>query len=196
MTAQLARSGRGRRPADEVRRDALDAAARLLLEQGVAGVTYDRVAASSTVSRTTLYKWWPSAAALAAEAFFTASEPELELVDTGDVRADLRAQLGAFADLMLRSPAGPALRGLIAAAQSDDAVLAALQEHYVRPRRRIGGAALERAQQRGQLAAGVDVQVVVDQIWGACYYRLLTEPDTVTTGYLDALVSQALRGAR
>jgi AcrR family transcriptional regulator len=178
-----------------VRRAALRAATSLLLDEGIAAVTFERVARLGGVSKTTLYKWWPSAAAIAVEGYFAVSAPQLELADSGDIAADLRAQLGEFVELMTRSTAGPAVRGLIASAQADDDVRRAFVQYYVRPRREIGGAGLRRAQARGQLSTRIDVQVLIDQIWGACYYRLLTEPELVTATYLDALVDQALRGA-
>jgi AcrR family transcriptional regulator len=195
MTRESVRTGRGRRPANAVRDAALSAASALLFERGVEAVTFQGVSALGGVSRTTLQSWWPSPAALAAEAFFQGSEASLQLSDSGDIGADLRGQFQEFVHLMTQTPAGSVLRGLVAAAQSDPEVLAAFAEGFVRPRRRIGGAALERAQARGQLRTDVDVQVVIDQIWGSCYWRMLTEPDKVNADYLDALLNQALRGA-
>lgn len=61
------RSGRGRRPTAEVRKGVIDAAAALMFDQGLAAVTFDKVAAFAGSSKTTLYKWWPSVGALAAE---------------------------------------------------------------------------------------------------------------------------------
>ena len=69
------RPGRGRRVAADVRQATLAAAAELLFEQGVTGVTFDKVATRAGVSKMTLYKWWPSPGALAFEAYFTAVEP-------------------------------------------------------------------------------------------------------------------------
>jgi AcrR family transcriptional regulator len=60
-----ARRGRGRRPAAQVRAEVLDAAGALLLEEGMAAFTMERVAARSGASKVTLYKWWPSKGALA-----------------------------------------------------------------------------------------------------------------------------------
>lgn len=191
MTGPTPRSGRGRRPAGDVRRDALAAASSVLLADGVGAVTFERVAQQGGVSRTTLRKWWSSPAALAVEAFFVDSDDRLGLPDSGDLARDIRTQLDGFVHLMTATPAGRAVRGLIAAAQHDDEVRRAFVDHYVRPRREVGGSALSRAQRRGQLDAGVDVQVLVDQVWGACYYRLLTEPERVTPDYLDTLVAQA-----
>lgn len=37
----------------------LDTTGRLLLADGMAAVTFERVATEAVASRTTLYKWWP-----------------------------------------------------------------------------------------------------------------------------------------
>ena len=59
MTTELPeRRGRGRRPADEVRADVLRAVGDLLLTEGSADLTFERVARVAGVSKTTLYKWW------------------------------------------------------------------------------------------------------------------------------------------
>jgi AcrR family transcriptional regulator len=189
------RPGRGRRPAAEVREAALETAADLLFQDGIAAVTHERIATRAGVSKTTLYKWWPSAGSIAADAYFHRSAPDLEMPYTGDIESDLKTQLGHFIELLTTTDAGRAVRGLIAAAQWDDAVREGFAERYVRPRRAYGAAVIEQARQHGELRADVDTQVLIDQLWGACYYRLLTETDPVTTEYTDRLVDQALRGA-
>src|SRR5690606_23839420 len=96
------RRGRGRRPAAEVRASVLAATGRLLLREGLPAVTFDRVAKEAGASKVTLYKWWPSPGALAAEAYFAQSAPVLEFPDTGDIRADLVSQLTAFVRWLTR----------------------------------------------------------------------------------------------
>nr|WP_285487176.1 TetR/AcrR family transcriptional regulator C-terminal ligand-binding domain-containing protein [Amycolatopsis taiwanensis] len=44
------------------------------------------------------------------------------------------------------------------------------------------------------MRADVDVQVVVDQLWGATYYRLLVPNEPVTHDFLVALVGNLLDG--
>ena len=188
------RAGRGRRPASEVRAAALGAAADLLFREGISAVTYERVATLAAVSRTTLYKWWPSAGAMAVDAYFESSAESLAMPDTGNLEADLKEQLHRFVELMIDTDAGRAVRGLFAAAQVDPTVRAAFADRFVRPRRDIGGQALTRAQRRGEIRGDVEVQVLVDQLWGACYFRLLTGTEPVTTAYTDHLVENALRG--
>jgi AcrR family transcriptional regulator len=195
-TQPTARTGRGRRPTAEVRAAALSTAGDLLFERGISAVTHERVAMLAGVSKTTLYKWWPSAGALAADAYFERSAPNLEMPYTGDIEADLKSQLGHFIQMLTGTDAGRAVRGLIAAAQWDDGVREGFAERYVRPRRAYGSAVLEQARENGELSVDMNAQVLIDQLWGACYYRLLTEGDIVTKEYTDRLVDQALRGAR
>nr|BFF17217.1 hypothetical protein GCM10025730_07380 [Promicromonospora thailandica] len=75
--------GRGRRPADEVRADVLRAVGDVLLAEGIADLTFERVARLSGVSKTTLYKWWPSKGALALDGYFHAVQDRLAFPDTG-----------------------------------------------------------------------------------------------------------------
>ncbi|GLY07620.1 MULTISPECIES: TetR/AcrR family transcriptional regulator [Actinoplanes] len=196
MTDKAApRRGRGRRPADEVRAGVLRAAADLLLQEGIRAVTFDRVAAAAGSSKMTLYKWWPSTGALAAEAYFAHSEHQLEFPDTGDIRRDLVAQLCAFVRLLNHANTGPAIAGLIGMAQTDPELSAAFSERYSAPRRALALAAFEKARDRGQLRDDIDLGILVDQLWGACYNRLLIPDAPLTEDYAIALVDNALDGA-
>lgn len=188
--------GRGRRPAAEVRADVLQVVGAHVLTEGIAGLTFDGVSRQSGVSKTTLYKWWPSRGALALDGYFHAVEATLAFPDTGDVRSDLRAQLLAFGRVMTSSPAGRALLQLIGEAQSDVDLSRSFRELYSSHRRRLAGERLQRAQEAGELRADVDVQVLVDQLWGAAYHRLLIPDEPVTEQFLTALVDNLLDGVR
>ncbi|HEY0249502.1 MAG TPA: TetR/AcrR family transcriptional regulator C-terminal ligand-binding domain-containing protein [Gryllotalpicola sp.] len=188
------RRGRGRRPADEVRADVLRTAGALLLEEGIAELTFERVARLSGVSKTTIYKWWPSRGALALDGYFHAVENTLAFPDTGDIRADLTAQLRSFARVMTRTAAGRVLTELIGQAQTDVDLATAYRTLYSSERRRLAAERLGVAREAGQLRAEVDVQVVVDQLWGAVYHRLLIPDEPVTDAFITALVGNLLDG--
>jgi AcrR family transcriptional regulator len=190
------RRGRGRRPADEVRRAVLLAAGRLLLAEGMRTFTIERVAALAGSSKMTLYKWWPSKGALALDGYFTTVEGVLTFPDTGDIEADLRTQLRSFVGLVRDTPAGRVIAELIGEAQTDPALAAAFRERYSGPRRALAVAALERAKTRGELRADVDPEVVVDQLWGACYHRLLLPDQPLTDDFAAALVDNLFHGLR
>ena len=72
---------------------------------------------------------------------------------------------------------------------------AALSETYSLPRRSLAVEAMARARSRGQLRPGVDLSMIVDQLWGACYHRLLLPGEPITHDFADALVENALDGA-
>ena len=133
--------GRGRRPADEVRGEILDAAGELLMGEGMAGFTFERVSTLSGASRTTLHKWWPTRGALAAEAYFRTVETTLRFPDTGDITADLTEQLTAFVRLVTGTGAGRVIAELIGWSQTDPELAAAYRaahEDYLRRRAELG----------------------------------------------------------
>jgi AcrR family transcriptional regulator len=186
--------GRGRRPAEAVRREVLEAAGALLFEQGMAGFTIEKVANRSGASKMTIYKWWPTKGALALDGYFAKVEPELAFPDTGDIERDLRAQLHAFRRVLDESPAGLVIAELIGQAQSDPALKSGFLGRYSGPRRALAVDAMERAKARGQLRADVDPQTVVDQLWGACYHRLLLPDQPLTNRFVDELIDNVFRG--
>lgn len=67
-------------------------------------------------------------------------------------------------------------------------------QRYSGPRRSFAVAAMRRAQERGQLAAHVDPETVIDQLWGACYNRLLVPDQPLSEQFVDALLDNLFRG--
>jgi AcrR family transcriptional regulator len=194
MTDDRPRRGRGRRPAAEVRNEVLDAAAELLFTEGMCAFTVEKVANLSGASKMTIYKWWPSKGALALDGYSHRVAPELAFPDTGDIEADLRAQLHTFLRVIRDSPAGRVIAELIGQAQSDPDLKAGYLQRYSAPRRALAVAAMETAKERGQLRASLDSEAVVDQLWGACYHRLLLPDQPLTHEFVDALVDNLFHG--
>ena len=194
MTVDPPRRGRGRRPATEVRNEVLEATAELLFAEGMGAFTIEKVANLSGASKMTIYKWWPSKGALALDGYFHRVDPELVFPDIGDIEADLRTQLHSFLRVICHSPAGRVIGELIGQAQSDPDLKAAYLARYSGPRRAKAVAAIETAKARGQLRANLDPETVVDQLWGACYHRLLLPDQPLTDEFVDALVDNLFHG--
>lgn len=188
----LLKPGRGRRRAEDVRHATLTAAVELLLAEGVQALTFSKVAARAGVSKMTLYKWWPSPGALAFDAYFDTFKETLAFPDTGDIGRDLTTQLHAFVDLLNRN--GAVIAGIIGAAQGDPDLAEALSTHYVTQRRALAVERLTRARQTGQIRAEVDLETIVDQLWGAVYHRLLLPAQPLTTEFTDQLVTNLFQG--
>ncbi|MET8032137.1 TetR/AcrR family transcriptional regulator [Streptomyces sp. NPDC005345] len=188
----ILKPGRGRRRAEDVRRATLTTAAELLLAEGVHALTFSKVAARAGVSKMTLYKWWPSPGALAFDAYFTTFKETLAFPDTGDIRRDLRTQLCSFVDLLDRK--GSVIAGIVGAAQGDPDLAEALSTHYVTQRRALAVERLTLARQAGHIRDGVDLETIVDQLWGAVYHRLLMPAQPLTTEFVDQLIDNLFQG--
>ncbi|WP_405015635.1 TetR-like C-terminal domain-containing protein [Kitasatospora sp. NBC_01539] len=108
----------------------------------------------------------------------------------------MRAQLRAFVHVVTETPAGRVIAELIGQAQTDPDLSAALLERYSGPRRALAVEAIGQARSRGELRAGIDPEVLVDQLWGACYHRLLMPNLPLTRAFADSLVDNLVRGIR
>lgn len=190
------RRGRGRRPLAEVKADTLLAAGALLIADGYAGFTLEKVALHSGVSRVTLNRHWPSRGALALDGYLHQTGDRIEFRDTGSLVADLRAVLAGLAGLMDEPAQKRAFTQLIGAAQSDPELAAAFDSHYFGPRRDDAVALLSRGIERGELRSDLDLPAIVDMLWGACYQRLLLPnlTGTLTLDFIDSVIATLLRG--
>lgn len=190
------RRGRGRRPTEQVRSEILAAAGRLLLTEGMGAFTIERVATLAGASKMTIYKNWPSKGVLALEGYVSTVEPILTVGDTGDIETDLSTQLLDYVHLLRDTPAGRITAELVGAAQTDPELAAALQHSYTEPRRANGLAALRTAQERGQIRPDADPEMVIDQLWGSCIYRLIMPGLSLADIDIRALVTNVLHGVR
>ncbi len=71
-----------------------------------------------------------------------------------------------------------------------------LSTHYTRPRRQLAVQRLGTARERGQVRDDVDLEVVVDQLWGACYQRLPLPDQPLDAAFIDALIANPARHRR
>lgn len=190
------RSRRGRRPSAQVRAEILAAAGQLLLSDGMAAFTIERVAALAGASKMTIYKWWPSRGVLALEGYAACMDTTLSMPDTGDIEADLTTQLSTYVHVLRDTPAGRVTAELLAQAQTDPELAAAFRRSYSQPRRQVGATALRRAQERGQIRPDADPEMLIDQLWGACIYRLLMRDEPLTDEFARVVVRTVLDGVR
>jgi AcrR family transcriptional regulator len=187
-------SRRGRPRSEAARRAILQAAADLLLDQGGGQVSMDAVADAAGVSKATIYRWWPSKERLALEAlveWLSAGSPPR---DTGTLRGDLLALVRPWVRDIRRRQFGRVIAELIAEAQSDPGFAADYRRHFVEQRREPMRAAFKRAIDRGEAPADLDIEVVLDLVYGAIYHRLLQGHAPLTDRFAQQVVDIALDG--
>lgn len=185
---------------DASRRAILSAAFDLVQEVGYAKLTIESIAARAGVGKQTIYRWWPSKGLLFFDAFLLLSggdegEPPV-LPDTGDVRADLVTVLRATVDELNDSRYDQPMRALSTEIAHDPALAQVWAERLDAPMRAAKRERLRAAQQAGQLAGDLDLDVAVDMIWGPVFSRWLHRTGPLTPEYAERVVSTALDGLR
>lgn len=172
----------------------LDAAARLVRRRGYNGVTIEAIAAAAGAGKQTIYRWWPSKAALYLELYIGLAAAQQLTFDTGSVAGDLRFLLRRLFRIYAATPARAILAGLIAETQSDRRVARALIAELVRGRRHLIRRILKRGQARGEIRGNADIDFAVDTISGAVWFRLLLGHAALDNRFADKLVAQIRYG--
>lgn len=185
----------GRPRSERARLAVLEAAADLLIEEGLATTTIEAVAARAGVSKVTIYKWWPTRGSVAVDAYFHRFRQTIELEDSGDLAADLTVQVGLLVEAF-RGRAGRAMAELIGLAQSDPELAATLRQRWLDPRRTASTAVVRRAVERGQLRPDTDIAALLDQLFAPVYYRLTMGHQPLDGTLAATLVRTVLDGAR
>ncbi|GIL30853.1 TetR/AcrR family transcriptional regulator [Actinocatenispora comari] len=187
-STRAAAARRGRPRSERARRAVLAAARELLTDRGLPGLSVDDIASHAGVSKATIYRWWPTKAAVLMDAFTDAVEDRMTFPTGDDPLGRLREQLGRVARLMNEPAARRPFVALVAASQHDPELAAALRDRFVAGRRAAARELVIEAVRAGQLAAGTDPDTVLDMLYGALYYRLLVSGDPLTPDYPDHLV--------
>ena len=185
--------GATRNPASQ---DAILAAAEaVLLENGLGGFSIEAVARRARAGKPTIYRWWPSQAALLFDVYHNRKSINFIHPDTGNVRDDLRAYLSGLLQTWREGGSGEVFRSLVAKAQGDPAALAALSA-YMAERREQSGRIIEKAQARGEVRADVPPTLVPELLSSFAWGRLLTERLDVSDAEIDAVVDAVLSGIK
>jgi len=151
-TAPPERAARVRRHGTELDDAILRAAAEELTDSGYAGLTMDRVARRAGTNKNTIYRRWPSRAALGIAAYRQLATPTAPSPDTGALRGDA-LELMRRTNRNWSSPTGGILRALLAGARDDPELLAQIQEHSAEASSAAWLAILARAVARGEAPA-------------------------------------------
>jgi AcrR family transcriptional regulator len=184
------RPGRPRNAAYD--KSILGAALEMLVEKGYAGLTIDGVAVRAGVGRPTIYRRWPSKAALAIAALEEAV-PQAVTPDSssGSLRDDLRAFQRDRVARMNLAVTRPVIAGLVSDSAADPALADAFRAWYQRHQEAVV-AALQRAIDRGELPPGADFELINDLLLGPLFTRSVVRGEHLEPRHADATVEVVL----
>lgn len=178
----------GRPRSREAQEAILEAAYALLLESDGRSVTIEAIAKRAGVGKPTIYRWWPTLADIVLEALHSKAEVEIEGVphEAGPetVHGFLRKSIKA-----IQAGSGVHLRFLMAQAQQDEAFCQRFREQFVSKRRAVLRSVLKNEAGKG---AGWGLDLAVDMVFGAMWYRLLTGHAALDEAFVDELAEAAV----
>lgn len=177
--------GRTARVADRVAvavRDTLEA-------DGFDGLTLQGVAERAAVGRATLYRRWPTRAALVLHGLAWALSDAVPIIDHGSLRADLAATLRSIGGF-LSSRLGQAV--VAAALGSEEGQ--AIRRTFWEGRAPEISAIFDRAITRGELRFGFDHEAAFAMLSGSLYFRVIVAGELVDDDWIRRVLLLLLDG--
>ena len=184
----------GRPRCEQSQKAILRSTLKLLQKAGFAELTIEAIAAHAGVGKATVYRWWPNKGALVVDAFASVTKDDLHFPDCGSVYKDVSLQMSQWLGV-LRSPRGRIVAAVIAGGQSDVELMEAFRARFLRPRRQEAYQTLRRGIERGELPHGLDLDLVLDILYGAIYMRFLIRHENLNEGYISEVCRLVLEGA-
>lgn len=169
----------------------LAAAEAILLEEGFAAFSIEAVARRAKAGKPTIYRWWPSKAALLLDVYHRQKQ-EASFPDSGNVRDDLWLFVRGLLSFW-QGNSGAVLRSVVAEAQSDPTTLEALR-NYLLDRWRQTGKILQHAQERGEIRPHTSPELLIEILSGFAWSRLLTGRLDCSDAEIDAVVNAVVDG--
>ncbi|MFI2768054.1 TetR-like C-terminal domain-containing protein [Ruegeria faecimaris] len=167
------------------RQTALDAAQKILMDEGVLHVTHGSVSKATGISRSTLYRHWPDARSLRDAAFRRiATPPNIPPKTDGPLRSDLRWLLGVLMGALNDTPWGQIAPQVVAAASNDAEARLVITE-FMKDRFASVEAVFAAAIGRGEITADVPVDQLIELAVAAPYFRKLIRHEALDEDWLD-----------
>ncbi len=174
----------------------IDATVTLLGSSGYVDFSIEKVASQAGVGKQTIYRWWPTRADLVLEVWRDRLLPPLAPYDGGSSpREYLESSLLSFGRLISRNDCRQAAICVLAEAHRDTKLYRRMEEAIYAPRIKLIGEALGRAQQQGLFPGRFKIDLLIDTLYGAVWYKALIRFEKVTKPYVSKLVAQALESA-
>ena len=162
-----------------------DAVCSVLVADGISGLTADRLADESGVSRSTIYRNWPDMAALACEVFDELMHREPVDV-SGDWATALHDYLADYAR-RLNDPVYTAVLVALVEGSARDEAFAEVHRRAFSQSRSRAASIVRNAQRAGDIGGGLDVQQCVEDMVAPFLYRRLVTQQRITPAQVRRL---------
>jgi AcrR family transcriptional regulator len=182
------------RPRDaRVDRAIVNSTLELMAECGVRDLRMDDVAERAGVGKAAIYRRYRSKDELITDAVATLVS-EITIPDTGSTRADLLALMTQAVDLYSAPLAAKLMPAVIEEARRNTELASVVRDNFLAERRAALGEVLKRGMRRGDLRSGLDLELALDVLGGAIFYRLLVTGGPMDQQLAEGIVELILQG--
>jgi AcrR family transcriptional regulator len=164
---------------------------RQLTQGGISGVSIDEVSRVSGVSKTTIYRHWPSRSALLIDACSRLGNAH-QAPDTGTLRGDLHALAMNLAEQLQTAAWASVYPSIIDAAERDPEIAAMqceLHKGFMAPFHTI----VERTKTRGEMPLGKPATDLIAAIVGPLFYRRWFSKEAIDDRFTEAIIEAAIK---
>jgi AcrR family transcriptional regulator len=186
---------RGRKRDRQVRATILTVLIQQIQELGYSNVTIDGLAKAAKVGRMTIYRWWKSKAEIALEAAEFVAESAAPIVVEPQTSLETALQNLLIKTFAALEDAGTLYAALISEAQSDPNFATLFYERFVLQRRQGLESLFQKAQQQEEIGDRVSLDLLVDLVYGAMWYRLLMRHAPLDASFAKELTRAVIRAA-
>jgi len=171
-------------------REILDAALEVLAEVGYDRLTMDAVAQRAKASKATLYRRWNSKATLVVDALAT-QKTTPPVPDSGDLRTDLLTAfcgMGGLTDHDTTQTFGAVMTAL----STDPEFAAEFRARVLQPKAQVSRTVFQRAADRGEVRADLDLDLVAPALAGIVLHRLFVMGETPGPRLIEHVIDQII----
>lgn len=166
---------------------------RQLTQSGISGVSIDEVSRVSGVSKTTIYRHWPSRSALLIDACSRLGSPS-PLPDTGTLRADLHILVTNLAEQLQSATWASVYPSIIDAAERDPEI-AALQGGLQKAFMAQFESVVEHARERGEVRPEASAAYVTAAVVGPLFYRRWFSKEPIDGCFIEVIIDAVVETA-
>ena len=182
----MAKAKRGRPRSQKSREAILTAARDLLQAEDSSGLTIEALAKQAGGGKPTLYRWWPSLADIVLEALLQQADEAIHLAPFTTLQESLKQFLRHSMEA-LNAGNGAHLQFLMAQAQHDADFRERFRTNFVSQRRATLRSIFQQAQDHTAMDSKPNMELILDIIFGAMWYRLLIGHAPLDTTFADDL---------
>lgn len=156
-------------------------------------LSIERIAREAGVSKTTIYRWWSSKAALIIDTFLDNHVARTPIRSDVPAIDALREHMASLA-LVYSGHEGRLIAQLIAECQYDPATMEEFKERFWLPRLGAVTVLIQRAIDEGSIRTELPVETVAELLYSPIYFRLLLQTGTLDAEATRDVLSAVLAG--